>query len=39
MALTLDATLATAQDSQSRHPLVEIVSSQGQTISLLTARF
>ena len=28
MALTLDATLATAQDSQSRHPLVEITSSQ-----------
>ncbi|MFA6290234.1 MAG: sialidase family protein [Victivallales bacterium] len=28
MALTLDATLATAQNSQSRHPLVEIISSQ-----------
>lgn len=28
MALTLDPVLATAQDSQSRHPLVEIVSAQ-----------
>jgi hypothetical protein len=28
MALTLDATLATAQDSQSRHPLCEIISAQ-----------
>ncbi len=28
MALTLDSTLATAQDSQSRHPLMEIISSQ-----------
>lgn len=28
MALTLDATLATAQDSISRHPLVEIISAQ-----------
>lgn len=28
MALTLDATLAAAQDSESRHPLVEIMSLQ-----------
>lgn len=28
MAITLDATLAAAQDSPSRHPLVEIVSAQ-----------
>lgn len=28
MALTLDATLSTAQDSQSRHPICEIISAQ-----------
>lgn len=28
MSLTLDATLAIAQDSQSRHPLVEIISKE-----------
>ena len=28
MSITLDATLATAQDSQSRRPLIEIISSR-----------